>query len=359
MGNEMKKFLVILLVLSIILGTFSFSFATGPFGAIGNALDNILNSIGKSLQELIQYAVNKFKDVNASDWFINTVSKLVGLGGIDGYPDGTFRPDATITRGEFTKLLVSTLGYKNVPKTCTHWASGYVSKAEEIGLVDKNELRYLDSPISRNEIAKMCANALDFLGETHDTDRNVYRTQIKDFNSIPVKYQNYVIKAYAKGIITGYPDGTFKGSNGLTRAEASTVVIRVIDKSERKVPKKPSTDITEYGLNVDLRKIPLYSNAQIEIRGPKGPDNPYDVDFSVIFKMWEPLEPQHKDAENLLTARFGKNNSTVKEIMNYIKQKDERKDELPYKEWTINGQLIAVVSYPNAVNKSLTVWRAK
>src|SRR5690606_10422580 len=98
----------------------------------------------------------------------------------------------------------------------------------------------------------------------------------------------------------GYLDGTFRGTNGLTRAEASTVVIRVIDKSERKVPTKPS-GITEYGPNVDLNKVPLYSNAQIEIR-EKG--NSKNLDFAVMIKMWEPLEPQYKDAENLLTARF-------------------------------------------------------
>ncbi len=355
-----KRLLVSLLVLTIILGTFSFSLAksTEIDKIISGTVTNILDVIDKSIQELVSYVVGKFKDVKSSDWYVNTVAKLVELGGINGYPDGTFRPNNTITRAEFTKLLVSTLGYDDVAKTGSHWASGYIKKAEDIGLIDKNELQNIDSTITRNEMAKMCANALDYLKESHDPDRNVYRTQIKDFNKIPLKYQDFVLKAYSKGIITGYLDGTFRGTNGLTRAEASTVVIRVIDKSERKVPTKPS-GITEYGPNVDLNKIPLYSKAQIDIRGPKGPSNPYNVDFSVMFKMWEPLEPQHKDAENLLTARFGKNNSTVKEIMNYVKKKDERADELPLKTWYINGQQINVSSYPNDVSIDLTVWRAK
>lgn len=300
---------------------------------------------------------NQFKDIKESDWFVNTVSKLISIGGINGYPDGTFRPNNKITKAEFTTLLVSTLGHEDLSKTGTHWASGYIDKAEDIGLVDNNELKSIDSTITRNEMAKMCANALDHLGEKHDTNRNTYKSQIKDFNKIPNKYQDYVLKAYAKGIISGYPDGTFRGSNGLTRAEASSVVIRVIDESERILPEESSTEMpNESGPNVDLNKIPLNSEAQIEIR-EKG--NSKNLDFAVLFKMWEPLQSQYTDAENLLVARFGKNNSTVKEIMNYIKQKDERTDKLADKWWELNGQKIFTGSYPNSQTIDLTVWRAK
>ena len=86
---------------------------------------------------MIKYTVDKFKDIKPDSWFAETVSRLVGKGGIDGYPDGTFKPNNTITRAEFTKILVSTLGHENLSKTGSHWASGYISKAEEIGLIDK------------------------------------------------------------------------------------------------------------------------------------------------------------------------------------------------------------------------------
>lgn len=71
------------------------------------------------------------------------------------------------------------------------------------------------------------------------------------------------------------------------------------------------------------------------------------------------MEPQYVDTENLLTARFGKDNSAIKEIMTYIKSKDIRKKELPDKRWTINGQTIRVASNPNSMNIGVTVWRAK
>src|SRR5699024_4308805 len=117
--------------------TSSLSYA-GPFedigSAIGEAIDNtatsITKTVGKTLKDLIDYTVDKFKDVKVSDWFVDTVSKLVGKGGIDGYSDGTFRPNNTITKAEFIKMTVGSLGYKEVEPKDSHWAINYVNKAE-------------------------------------------------------------------------------------------------------------------------------------------------------------------------------------------------------------------------------------
>lgn len=370
----MKRLVVCILVLALLLSTtLGFVYANktveeahedisaisyaGPFEdigkSVGEAIDSTVTSItktvGNTLKDLIKYTVDKFKDIKPSDWFIDTVSKLVGKGGIDGYPDGTFKPNNTITRAEFTKILVSSLGYENVPKTGTHWASGYISKAEEIKLIGKGELKNIDKPITRNEMAKMTANSLDFLGESHVSDRDLFRSQIKDFDKIPKEYQDHVLKSYSKGIITGYPDGTFKGNQGLTRAEASTVIIRVIEKDERKVPTKPEMP-TESGPNVDLRKVPIVGEGKVDIR-VKGDYNPNNIDFSYMVKMYKPVENQYRDIENLLIARFGKDNSSVKEILSYLKSSDN----LTLKEWNIDGQTIFVDS--GYQTKSVTVWR--
>lgn len=107
----------------------------------------------------------------------------------------------------------------------------------------------------------------------------------------------------------------------------------------------------------DLVNVPVKSEAMIEILGPKSKDNPYDVDFSVLFLLYKPIEPQYEDAQNLLEARFGENNATVKEVMSYIKSKDVRAKELPQKKWYINGQTIRVISSYNSMSIALQVWR--
>lgn len=107
----------------------------------------------------------------------------------------------------------------------------------------------------------------------------------------------------------------------------------------------------------DLVNVPLKSEAMIEILGPKGKDNPYDVDFQMLIMLDKPMELQYEDAQNLLEARFGENNATVKEVMNYIRSKDVRAKELPQKRWHINGYTVRVWSYPNSMDIDLTVWR--
>jgi len=115
--------------------------------------------------------------------------------------------------------------------------------------------------------------------------------------------------------------------------------------------------ITTGKVDNDLVNVPIKSEAKIELYGPQGEDNPHNVDFTFLFRLYKPIEPQYEDAQKLLEARFGKNNATVKEVMTFIKSKDVRAKELPEKRWNINGQTIRVVSNPNSMNIDLTVWR--
>lgn len=115
--------------------------------------------------------------------------------------------------------------------------------------------------------------------------------------------------------------------------------------------------ITTGKVDNDLVNVPLKSEAMVEILGPKSKDNPYDVDFQMLIMLDKPIVPQYEDAQNLLEARFGKNNATVKEVMSYIKSKDVRAKELPEKRWHINGYTIRTGSDPNSMDIDLTVWR--
>ena len=112
---------------------------------------------------------NRYSDVAATSWYNTAVSTLSSMGIITGYPDGTFRPNATITRAEFAAIAArfDNDGDKTAAKfsdIATHWA--------------------------------------------------------KDEISI----------AYNNGWITGYPDGTFGPQRDITRAETMTLVNRVLNR---------------------------------------------------------------------------------------------------------------------------------
>lgn len=212
--------------------------------ALSNTLDT-LDTLMRNLSELIKITLSKFKDIKATDWFIDTVSKLVGIGGIDGYQDGTFRPNKEISKAEFTKILLSTIGYKQEDSKNGHWAVNYISKAEELKILDRNEFKKedLNKPIKRYEAAKMIAKTLELIGEKKVENPEDFSILIKDYNLNSSEYKDYVLQVYGKGIITGYKaDNTFRADRSLTRAEASTIIMRVIDQTERDIPQRPEMD---------------------------------------------------------------------------------------------------------------------
>ncbi len=112
---------------------------------------------------------NPYSDVSADDWFNNAVSTLTNAGVLDGYEDGTFKPNGNITRAEFATITArffeATYDGENLfPDIEGHWAQDYINEA---------------------------ANA---------------------------------------GIVNGYEDGTFRPQQYITRAEAVTMVNRTIER---------------------------------------------------------------------------------------------------------------------------------
>ena len=86
---------------------------------------------------------NDFSDVSADKWYNNAVSTLSRMGVIGGYADGTFCPDAPISRAEFAKIAVSftqnngsaVYNYFTDVKT-TDWFAPYVTAAKDAGLIE-------------------------------------------------------------------------------------------------------------------------------------------------------------------------------------------------------------------------------
>lgn len=181
------------------------------------------------------FAAN-FTDVKVSDWFYEGVQKLEARGIVSGYGGNAFRPNNTVTRAEFLKMVMASKGYKIDSLVGDYWAKAWMEKAYADGLLDSYDqntftVSKMDQPITRREMAKLAAKAT----ESYPADRNVY-SYLTDFDTIEKEYKDSVNAAYFNGLITGYPDSTFKPYNTLTRAEASAVILRIIDKDERKYP---------------------------------------------------------------------------------------------------------------------------
>lgn len=117
---------------------------------------------------------NRYSDVSAGQWYNNAVSTMTRAGIVNGYPDGTFRPNAPITRAEMAKIIALFAklepSAERFPDTAGHWAEPYIRLAA------------------------------------------------------------------GSGWIEGYPDGTFRPNQSITRAETVTMIDRVLER----VPKDES-----------------------------------------------------------------------------------------------------------------------
>ena len=124
------------------------------------------------VREEIETDVNSFPDVNEDDWFNITVSSLANMGALSGYEDGTFRPNEPISRAELAAMAVR--------------------------FYDTFEAEYEE-------------------GTFLDVDGDEW-------------YADAIAAAEELGILGGYPDGTVRPNNNITRAETCAIVNRVLER---------------------------------------------------------------------------------------------------------------------------------
>nr|WP_325213250.1 S-layer homology domain-containing protein [uncultured Oscillibacter sp.] len=161
----------------------------------------------------------KFGDINAATWCYKYVTELADSAVIDGYADGNFRPDSTITYGAALKLIMKAAGYPDqAPTVPGSTFSGYLAKAQADGLVTRSTVA-LNGPITRLQVAQLAAGAL--------------RLDINNLSSVKPFTDTadvYVQALNAAGIVEGYFNNgtsTFRPSNTLTRGQVSAIVWRM------------------------------------------------------------------------------------------------------------------------------------
>lgn len=214
------------------------------------------------------YAEVSFKDIKSTNWAYPYVSKLVELGGINGYNDGTFKPSNTITNAEFIKIVIGATVGEQV-KTGTHWASGYMDEATELGVLEQGEIVEADynKSMTRELMAAIVARTAEKIlkEDIECVQQTVVAESIKDYGSIKTEYKDAVIDVYVAGIINGYSDGKFKPRDTATRAEAATMLVRLLEKEQRK-EYKPSVSASEVPIETMIESTEGYNKKLAELQ---------------------------------------------------------------------------------------------
>lgn len=158
------------------------------------------------------------------------------LGYVNGYGDGTFRPDRNIARSEATKIIVNVKQLKLENGNTDYkdrlffanWSKPYIYTATKHGIVKGYpDKRFKPNrELARDEAVAMIIRAFY---EDNEEDSNILSGVFTDEKTFPSWSKGYLAKAYKENIINGYPDGSFKPLGKITRAEFVSIIVRYLN----------------------------------------------------------------------------------------------------------------------------------
>lgn len=157
------------------------------------------------------------------------------IGFLEGYEDGTFKPDNPITRAEFIKMLMGmatnrTFNFSTIHTTYTNWAGRYVTHAEMQGVIEKGQYteEELEQPITRLEVVCMLARVqIQMKGIPQN---QLGRLIFTDIDALTEEEKDLLLHAASYDLLEGMKDGSmteFEPNKNITRAETARALIRI------------------------------------------------------------------------------------------------------------------------------------
>lgn len=177
--------------------------------------------------------ISSFPDVKSNAWYAKEIEYLYENDIITGYPDGRFVPQNPVTRAEAVTMLgkamklsgeLSQTSFTDVPKS--NFASGYIKSATDSKLIAgfPDGTFKPNAPITRADVAVILKRAYGY--------RTDYSKLFKDVPNEKYYFES-VHSILTAGITNGYPDGTFRPAESISRAEFAVFLARALDESYR------------------------------------------------------------------------------------------------------------------------------
>ncbi|RUL52162.1 5'-nucleotidase C-terminal domain-containing protein [Lysinibacillus antri] len=169
-----------------------------------------------------------FKDVPSTHPQFDAISLLASQGIISGFPDGTYKPNQSLTRGQAAIIIAKALKldltnskdltFTDVPKSHPYYAS--IAALSQAGLLEgKDQTFKINDNITRGEVAKLMALSLQLQPKNTDA---------LPFTDVPADYAPYVKALLDNGITSGTSEKTFSTGQGVTRGQAAAFLVRAL-----------------------------------------------------------------------------------------------------------------------------------
>jgi len=206
-----------------------------------------------------------FSDIKGH-WAEKTITDMVERGILDGFPDGTFKPDGNVKVDQFIKMLI--LSYTDLhkngsrswsnqflqslsadnqaiikqdyryftfqPNPVGYWAKDFIDIASDLHFLNKNRYSDFQADLKRENVAEIIYYTLQ---ETEFLEDGLFgqkmAQQFGDIMGASEREQRFIAEALVKGIMEGFPNGFFGVGKEVTRAQALVILNRLTDKEKR------------------------------------------------------------------------------------------------------------------------------
>lgn len=187
-------------------------------------------SFGHGLVQSLQSKVALFPDLIPNYWYSASIQSIFDRGVVTGFPDGTYRPAATITRADAMTMIGRALGMKTdatkhyfTDVKTGSYAAGYINKAYELGYIKgvSSTSFQPDAPIKRGDMAVIMKRIFELKSSGTNSFSDVNTSKY---------YAEAVQAAYESGIVQGYEsDNTFRPEAFITRAENAEILSKSLE----------------------------------------------------------------------------------------------------------------------------------
>ncbi|MEK4384804.1 S-layer homology domain-containing protein [Solibacillus sp. FSL W7-1464] len=234
---------------------------------------------------------SSFSDVKPTHPFYDAIQSLSDRGIINGFKDGTFKPEQSLTRGQAAKIIAGVLqldtknvmnpNFKDIPTSHPYY--GAIAALKQAGIIDGYEDGTFrqGANIQRNHVAKIIANSLNLKAENVDA---------LPFTDVHTVYKEAIAALFENKVTTGKTATLFDGASNVTRGQMAAFITRA--ESVKKQTPQSAQSVTF--------KVENYTASEIVING-----STYSFHSSVSSIFTETNKTALKGAEITATVENG------------------------------------------------------
>ncbi|MDF2923634.1 MAG: hypothetical protein K0R57_2548 [Paenibacillaceae bacterium] len=265
--------------------------------------------------------VVQFIDVDVNNWAYEAISSMSKRNVVSGYEDGSYRPDNPINREEFAKMIAVTFSldlavtqdvyYSDIPPT--RWSYPYILATKEYvtGYYPPKGLPFFDpdAKATREDVATALVKIMGL-------STVKYSTHFTDENDISPNLKKYVDVAADYHLISGYPDGTFRPQNPISRAEVAALLYRAIKGISGEVAQDdhpaPEKGLPNQTTNIEAPE--LWADVVNELGSPELPNlsaDPFSPINIIVRGETTPGASLTVNGKTVIVDRLGKFNLSI------------------------------------------------